>query len=111
MDADEIYSHLQDACDDCARDTVMEFNEGGCWDAETTALLKKAKRNGITDLEDWYSDHLYNDESALSDLLGDRIHDAGTDSGTRRNIVTQLADMRSDTAWNNVFKKFKARKW
>ena len=45
-------------------------------DEETQKKFRKAKKKGVTDLQGWYADELYNDVDTLRDLTGDRIYDA-----------------------------------
>jgi len=78
--ANEIISWLQDAVGDVA----YSMDEEG--DDKWNKRIKKAKRNGVTDIKGWLADELYNDVGTLCDMTGDRIHDAG--KGDKKAMIT-----------------------
>ena len=76
--AHDIGQWLQDAVGDVA--------DCDPWSEEWKKRIKKAKKDGVTDIKGWYADELYNDVDTLQDLCGDRIHDAANQvAGTHKN--------------------------
>jgi len=69
--ANDIYQWLQDAVGDVA--------DCDPWSEEWQKRIKKAKKDGVTDIKGWYADELYSDVDTLQDLCGDRIFDASTE--------------------------------
>jgi len=69
-------------------------------DEETQKKFRKAKKKGVTDLQGWYADELYNDVDTLRDLTGDRIHDAaeGKDMKERWGNMILIADAMKNQA-------------
>jgi DNA phosphorothioation-dependent restriction protein DptG len=92
--ASEISSWIGDAVSDIAYGAV-EFQ-----DAETQEKFRKAKKNGVTDLQGWYADELYNDVDTLQDLTGDRIYDAaeGKDKEKWENMI-RIAEVMQDSGY------------
>ena len=72
--ADEISQWLQDAVGDVADCDPM--------DDQWKKRIKKAKKDGVTDIKGWLADEYYNDVDTLQDLCGDRIFDAATEITT-----------------------------
>ena len=69
--ADEIYQWIQDAVGDVTDCDTM--------DSKWQKRIKKAKKDGVTDIKGWLADEYYNDVDTLQDLCGDRIFDAATE--------------------------------
>jgi len=93
--ASEISSWIQDAVSDIAYDQAKYPA-----DPETVKKFEKAKRNGVTDIQGWYADVLYNDVDTLQDLTGDRIYDAvkGKDTKERwENMILIAEAMNNDS--------------
>ena len=81
--ADEISQWLQDAVGDVA--------DCDPWSEEWQKRIKKAKKDGVTDIKGWLADEYYNDVDTLQDLCGDRIHDAATEAaGTYKNPAHRI---------------------
>lgn len=73
--AHAIKGALEDAAFETASTEAEEFLEDGhAFSEEATKKLRKARRDGVTDLSGWYADELINDAAFIRDLAGDRIH-------------------------------------
>jgi hypothetical protein len=82
--AREVMGFVQSAVGDIASDMLSPHS--GFLDDQWKRRIAEAKRNGVSDVPGWLADELYNDPDTLSDLLGDRIHDAvrGNEAEYRR---------------------------
>lgn len=69
----EIRSHLETAVGEMAHD-MMKLGSGYL-DDKWIKKIKAAKKRGVTDIEGWLGDALFNDAGTLQDLMGDRIYD------------------------------------
>ena len=89
MNAREIYRFVEEAAGDVAHETVQEWEtNGSTWDEEVNRILSEMKENPkIRDLSGAYADHIYNDKYFLSDMLGDKIYEAGSDEKERLAII------------------------
>ena len=86
----EILSWVEDAVGDMSRE--MHPNDIDiCYGKKWAAKLKRAKANGVTDLNGWLADEFYSDPDILQDLCGDRLYDAATQiSGTWKDPENSL---------------------
>ena len=69
--AREIDSYLQDAAGETAFNTPFDLFE-----PELQKKIRKAKKDGVTDIKGWLADEIYSDVNFLRDMAGDQIHDA-----------------------------------
>ena len=69
--AKEIDSYLQDAASEAAFSTPLDLFE-----PYLQKKMRKAKKDGVTDIKGWLADEIYNDVNFLHDIAGDQIHDA-----------------------------------
>ena len=112
IDARGIYQFVQDAAGDVAHETVQEWEaNGSTYDDETTKLLDDMKANGIRDISGAYADHIYNDKRFLSDMLGDKIYEAGNNEEQRKAVIDDLAGIANFPAWNEVIAEFRNQSW
>jgi len=112
MSAREIKKYAEDAVGDISSDLVQEFKTNGkCSDPEFTTELKKLKKNGVSDLVGALADHMYNQESFLEDMLGDKIYESAPDEEGRLKLVSELRGMANFPSWNHVIEKFMNQPW
>jgi len=103
----DIHSWLQDAVGEMAHDIEiddLEFSYGKKWS-------NKAKRYKKT-CGDWkgaLADDFYNDKDVLSDLVGDKLYDAGKTESERIAVAKELMDI-SHTALINACEGFIERR-
>ena len=109
--ASELYNWIQDAVGDIAHDAML-YPE-----PDVKKKIAKAKRSGVSDLEGWYADELYNDSDTLSDLTGDRLYDAAEGKTLKeryRNMILIAETMKErshkalEKALNEHIKNWKA---
>jgi len=71
--ARSVMGHVQDAVGEMASDMLSP--QSGFLDDKWSKQIKKARKNGVEDIQGWLADELYNDPDTLSDLMGDQIYD------------------------------------
>ena len=102
--ASDLYGWLQSACGDIAHGAL----QGGMLflEDDVKAKIRQAEKDGVTDLQGWYADEIYNDASSIRDLLGDRIYDAAKgEVGIMFAIATKLKDY-NHTALTTAMENF-----
>lgn len=83
--ARKLQGWLQEAMGDMAEAVA------GSGDKKWDAKIRKAKKAGVSDVQGWLADELYNDPDTLQDMLGDKLCDeCGKDDALRNKVIDRL---------------------
>lgn len=103
--ASDVQQFLQDAVGDMASDMTSESS--GFLDDAWAQKIKRAKRRGVSDIQGWLADELYNDVDTLMDLAGDKIHDGVGGNEVQFRQVCQELERTGHSALKEAARKLR----
>ena len=103
MSAREILNFVQSAAGELGYEIAAEFEQTGkLWDKKNIERIKNLKKRGVRDIGGALGDELYNDKDYLSDFLGDKIYEEGSNREERIKLINELKEMQNFDSWKEA---------
>jgi len=100
MTPQEIISLTETAAHELATDSYEEYKmTGSLYDDSTLKKIQELELKKVRDIPGALADMIYNDKGFLTDMIGDRVYDAGRNKEERLKIINKLKTMRSFESW------------